>query len=546
LADIFFLQSLGLMVLAAAAALLLARFASVPSIVAYILAGLALGPGTGLLTVTEAIEVISEAGIVLLLFLVGLELSFEKIRDVGKVALVAGLGQIAFTVSTGYVLSRLLGFNSTESLILGTALTFSSTIVAVKLLTQKNELDSLYGRIAVGISLVQSLAVIVIVTFVSALGGAGEFDLPSIGGAIALSFLGMVALLATALASARWVLPRIFGWMSSSLEGLFIWSLSWCFLLVVAAQLLGLTIEIGAFIAGLSLAQLPYVLELRNRVRPLMNFFIAIFFTSLGVRMEVQSAIEAWFPALVLSVFVIVANSFFFMWVIARFGYGEGTAFRAGVSMAQVSEFSFILAALMLANGFIDETFLSIFTLVGLVTIAVSTYLILYNGELYERLRGSWFLRLFRARPDAEAVGEERPQALEGHVIVVGLNALGSLLIEELKRRGETVLAIDTDPRKLGRYTGHKLLGNVDNETVLKDANFHQAKLVVSALQIEDVNNLLAYRCRQEEIPCSIHAFDRSVVHELRLIGATHLMIPKNNGVRRMIEALRERGFVES
>jgi Kef-type K+ transport system membrane component KefB len=540
--DVFFIRSLGIMVVAAAAFVLVARVARIPSIVAYIVAGLALGPVTGVLEVTEAMDVISEVGIVLLLFLVGLELSLDKIRDVGRVAVVAGLGQVLFTAAGGFGLSYLLGFTTMESIFLATALTFSSTVVVVKLLTEKGEIDSLYGRIAVGIFLVQDLVVIVILTFLAGLGGAGTFDLASTAMGLLAAFGGMGLLLLVALFAARYLLPRLFGWVSSSLEALFIWSLSWCFLLVVGAEVLHLSIEIGAFVAGVSLAQLPYNQELRRRVRPLMNFFIAIFFTSLGVRMELGAALEQWFPALVLSLFVLIGNPVIFMWIIARLGYGERTSFLTSVTVAQISEFSFIFAAMGLATGLIDETILSVVAFVGLVTIAVSAYMILYNGEMYERLRGGWLLRPFHSA--AEPSADEGTPPLQSHIIVVGLNSLGERLVNELMRRGETVLAIDTDPLKLALLKCETLLGSVDHPSVLEEANLAGAKLVVSALQIEDTNNLLAYRCRALGVPCSIHAFDRSVVEELRSIGVNHLMVSKNNGIRRILLELRERGLL--
>ncbi|HUO87362.1 MAG TPA: cation:proton antiporter, partial [Thermoanaerobaculia bacterium] len=249
------LRQLGLILVAAAAALLLARLARVPSIVAYLVAGLALGPATGLLPVSEPLELIAEVGIALLLFLVGLELSLDKIRDLGKVAVIAGLGQVAFTAAGGFALAFALGFDPLASIFIGVALTFSSTVVVVKVLDQKRELDTLYGRISVGIFLVQDLVVIVALTLLAGLGRGREASLGAIGLGVLLAFAGMAALLATALFASRHLLPRLFGWAASSSQTLFVWSLAWCFLFVVAAEKLQLSLEIGAFLAGISLAQ---------------------------------------------------------------------------------------------------------------------------------------------------------------------------------------------------------------------------------------------------------------------------------------------------
>jgi Kef-type K+ transport system membrane component KefB len=415
-------------------------------------------------------------------------------------------------------------------------------VVVVKLLTEKKEIDTLYGRIAVGIFLVQDLVVIVILTFLAGLGGAEELSLGGTARSLALAFGGMGLLLAAALLAARFVLPRLFAWISSSLEGLFIWSLSWCFLLVIGAELLHLSVEIGAFVAGMSLAQLPYSHDLRRRVHPLMNFFIAVFFTSLGVRMELGEALAQWAPALLLSLFVLIGNPVIFMWIISRLGYGERTSFMTSVTVAQISEFSFIFAAMGLAAGLISEAILSVVAFVGLVTIAVSAYMILYNEPLYRLLRGTFAVRMFGANPEPDPEPEENP--LEGHVIVVGMNALGRRLVEGLVRRGDRVLAVDTDPEKLDGLESDTLLGNIDQPAVLEEARLNDARLVVSALQIESVNALLAYRCREAGVTCSIHAFDRSVVRELRELGANHLMVPKTLGIRRMVAELRRRGVV--
>ncbi|CAN5791189.1 cation:proton antiporter [soil metagenome] len=542
MADPTLLRSLGYILVAAAIVVVLAGRLKIPSIVAYIVTGLALGPLTGLLAVDEAIHLISEVGIALLLFLVGLELSLDKIKDVGKVAVVAGLGQVVFTAAGGLGLSLLLGFGFMEALFLATALTFSSTVVVVKLLDQKKELDSLYGRIAVGIFLVQDLVVIVVLTFLSGLGEPEAMEAAAMAKGLGMAFGGMGLLLVVALLASRFVLPRLFGWVSASPEALFIWSLFWCFLLVLGAELLGLSLEIGAFLAGISLAQLPYNQHLTRRVHPLMNFFLAVFFVSLGIQMEFAAASEHAISAVVLSLFVLIGNPFIFMWIIARAGYSERTSFLTSVTVAQISEFSFIFAALGLSAGLIDQSILSLIGLVGLATIAVSSYMILYNHALYEKISKWGLLRLFRAGQDEPA---EEGSPLHDHIIVVGMNALGVHIVEELLRRGETVVAIDTHPGKLGELPCPTVLGNAEYFSVLEEAGIAEAKLVVSALQIEDANSLIAYWCKREGVPSSIHAFDRSVVDELRNIGISHLMLSKNTGIKRIAAELRKEGVLE-
>jgi Kef-type K+ transport system membrane component KefB len=543
--DVPLIRDLGVILLASAAALLLARRLRIPSIIVYMVTGLILGPATGLLGVTGTVDLISHFGIALLLFIVGLELSLEKIRDVGRVAVLAGLGQVVFTAAGGVGLSLLLDFSLVEAVFIGTALTFSSTIVVVKLLDQKGHLDSLYGRIAVGIFLVQDLVVIVVLTFLAGLGTGEELTAASVTKGMLLAFGGMALLLGGAMLASRYVLPRVFGWMSASLEGLFILSLCWCFALVLAAEAMGLSLEIGAFLAGIALAQLPYNHELRRRVHPLMNFFIAIFFVSLGLQMQLGHAGAQWAPALVLSLFVLIGNPLIFLFIIAGLGYDVRTSFMTSVTVAQISEFSFIFAALGVTAGLIGDPVLSLVTVIGLVTIGVSSFMILYSDALFAKVERLGLLRPFHALSRAAEPPAQGEAPLEGHIIVVGMNSLGRMLVRELAARGEQVVAIDTDPRKLEELpAAAAILGSVDHASVLAEARLERARLLVSALQIEESNKLLAYRCRELGVPASIHAFDISVQRDLREIGVEHLILSKHAGIRQMAAALRTEGVL--
>jgi len=531
--------SIGVMIIAATVMMFVTRRLRIPSIVVYILTGLILGPiGFDLLSLPaghegghySAVAVAAELGIVLLLFLVGLELSLENIRSVGKVAVAAGIGQVVFTAVIGFAVALLLGFSTIEAIFLATALTFSSTVVVVKLLDQKKHLHRLYGRIAVGIFLVQDLVVIVVLTFLTGLGDPESASLSSILGGVGRSFLGVGLMLAIALLASRYLLVRPMAWAASSVETTLIWSLSWCFAFVVASEALSLSPEIGAFLAGLSLAQLPIAHDLRRRLHPLMNFFIAIFFISLGVQMELQAATAYWPAAIILSLFVLIGNPLIFMFIIARGGYSERTSFMTSVTVAQISEFSFIFAAVGLSAGLIGGPILSLITVIGLITIAVSSYMIMYSETLYDRVRRRGWLRPFRA---AQADDEETEETLSGHIIVVGMNAMGRRIAEQLHLRGETVLTIDTDARKLADLPLRTILGNMDYPAVAEEAFLNQAKLAISALHIEDSNTLLAYRCRQAGVPVSIHAFDASVVPDLEQLNVDYLIDPKKSWVQR-------------
>lgn len=535
------IADLALILVAAAVLVLATRPLRVPTIVAYIAAGLLLGPATGLLHDTETVELISEVGVALLLFLVGLELSIDKIRAVGKAVLLAGLAQLALTAGLAAGLGLALGMSMADAVFIGVALSFSSTVVVVKLLDRRRELGTLHGRLAVGILLVQDLVVAIVLTLLAGVGRSGqEVDPELVAEGVLRASLGMTALVVVAWAGARWVLPAVMEWMGRWLEGLFIWSLTWCFGFIVMAEALQLSVEIGAFVAGVTLAQLSYNHELIRRVNPLVNFFLAVFFVALGAHLDAVAAVRLWPVALAFTAFTLVVKPLLVAFLVSRFGYARRPSFLTGLALGQGSEFSFIMVALAAGVGLIGEDVSAIVALTGVLSIGVSAALIQAGGRVYAWLDRSGALGFLGGRHEEGPAGTE----LAGHIVVVGMNTLGRRLVEGFMERGELVLAIDTDPAKLHGLPCPTLLGNTDHPAVLEEAGVPRAKLVVSALQIEDANAMLAHRTVRLGVPCSIHAFDPSLVPELEKIGVTHVMVSKYDGIRQVAEALRAHGVM--
>lgn len=546
--DLTLIEVVGIMIVAAAASLLVLRLVNVPSIVVYIVVGLVMGAIFDVLPadmfageaddgVAETIRLIAEVGIALLLFLVGLELSFEKIRDVGGVATLMGLAQVALTGAGAFLITLLLGFALLPALFIAIAMTNSSTVLAVKLLEQKRQTHELHGHVAVGMNLAKDLVLIVVMTFLAALEPGEPFDLARKGGTLLLVFLGLGLMLGTAALASRYALARPFRWAARSPQTLLIWSLGWCFLFVVGSEVFGLSPAIGAFIAGLSLAQLDCADELRRRVHPLMSFFLAIFFIAIGAQMEIGGILAHGLATIALSVCVLVSVPLLSTWLLGRTGYSQRTSFLAGVSMAQVSELAFVLAAVGLAAGVVDQDLMSMIAMIGLITIVVSSYLILYNESLYARTHRFGLLTMLNARTTPEQ--EPTLDTMREHVIVIGMNALGQRIARDLHSRGEVVLAVDTDPTKLAEVPTRTLVGNVDHLSLLEAINLHEAKLVVSALQIEDTNRLLAYQCKQLGVPAAIHALDEETIAELRRLGVDRVIDSKAEGGRILEMQLR-------
>ena len=541
--EIQLLFDLGLIVMAASVFAFIGKVIRVPSLVGYITAGVFVGPILQWVEIDHSLELISELGIALLLFLVGLELSLKKIRDLGKVGLLLGSFQITLTGASAFILASLLGVAPVASIFIAGTLTFSSTVVVIKLLDKKGEMRRLYARISVALFLAQDIVIIIALTVLSGLGAETDFELGGIIKNVAVAFGGMSILLIVVLLSARYVLPLPFRWAANSPDTLFMWALCWCFLIVLLAHQFHLSLEIGAFLGGIAIAQLPIHGDLHRRLHPLMTFFIAIFLVTLGIRMEFGHLSTILPIAIVLCIFVLVAKPLIVFFILARMRFSEYTAFQTAIATAQVSEFSFILLALGASAGLIRSEIVSLGGLVGILTIAASSYMIIYSERIYEALTATGILRYFGAiqQPDTEANCK-----WANHIIVVGMNALGREIVARLNQSGESVLAIDTDPKKLeGLLPASTTIGNVEYESLVDEIALHKAKLVVSALQIEDVNHLLAYRCRNAGVPCAIHAFDVSMVEDLLDLGTAYLLMPAMDGVLRQRQVMRTEGVID-
>jgi len=539
--DLQLLLNLGFIVITAATFAFVGKLIRMPTIVGYILAGIVLGPVLHLVELDHSLELISELGIALLLFLVGLELSFAKVKDLGRVALILGGIQVLLTAIGGMLVAHFMGFAPMEAIFLGGTVTFSSTVVVIKLLDQKGVMNRLYARISIALFLAQDIVVIAALTVLTGFGGSEPLAPIELLINFSKAFGGMAVLLILALTAARYLLPKPFAWAARSPDTVFIWALCWCFLVVILAHQFHLSVEIGAFLAGIAIAQLPIHEDLHRRLHPLMTFFIAVFLVTLGIKMELSSFAAIWPAALGLSAFVLLIKPIIVFSILARMRFSEYTAFQTAIATGQVSEFAFILLALGATTGLIGANIVALGGLVGITTIALSSYLIIHSEALYAAIARTGLLKLLRAKqePDSEILRHR-----ENHIIVVGMNALGREIVKQLTVRNERVLAIDTDPKKLeGLGDADILIGNVEYQSVVEEVGLREARLVVSALQIEDTNHLLAYRCRSAKVPCAIHAFDLSVVNDLLDLDTSYLMMPAADGILQQRQLMQQEGI---
>lgn len=465
-----------------------------PLIVGFIGVGILVGPaGFDLVGSTESIELLAGLGIAILLFLVGLKLDPRHIRSTGPVALATGLGQVVFTSVFGFLIALALGIDTVPAIYVAVALTFSSTIIIVKLLSDKRELDDLHGRIAVGFLIVQDIVVVIALIVITAVGTAG-------GDGIGSELLGVLgkgtAFLVALIAIARWVLPPLLGRVARNRELLILFAVAWAVLAAAVGDMLGLSTEVGAFLAGFTLAATPYREAIASRLVSLRDFLLLFFFIDLGARLQLEETTGTLVEASVFSFFVLVGNPLIVLVIMGFMGYRKRTSFLAGLTVAQISEFSLILAALGLRLGHIDESILGLVTTVGLITIGLSTYLIIYSQPIFERL--SPLLSIFeRKHPRHGEVHADH----EGDVdaIVYGLGRHGSLIIRSLQDIGWNVLAVDLDPDGLRRASSlgcAVIYGDAEDPEFPLSLPLEQARWVVSTVPNIEVNISLLHGLR--------------------------------------------------
>jgi Kef-type K+ transport system membrane component KefB len=423
-----------------------------PLIVAFIATGLVAGPDLlALLQPADPIFVLAEIGIAVLLFLVGLKLDLHIVSTLGPVAVATGLGQVAFTAIMGFGICLALGFDVLASTYIAVALTFSSTIIIVKLLSDKREVDSLHGRIAIGFLIVQDIVVVLAMVALSALGaatGAKEAVPGGLAGTVAGSAAGIVAIGLFM----RYVAEPLLARVARVPELLVTFALAWAVLFAAIADWIGLGKELGGLAAGVSLASTPYREAIASRLASLRDFLLLFFFIALGAGMRTGTLGEQLPAALLLSAFVLIGNPVIVLAIMGYMGYRRRTGFLAGLTVAQISEFSLIFVAAGIAAGHIDESVLSIVTLVGLTTITLSTYMILYSERLYavaEPLLGAFE----RSVPYRERDVDDGSSRDAGHdVLLFGLGRYGLEVARILQKQGLRTFAIDFDPEVLRRW----------------------------------------------------------------------------------------------
>ncbi|MCW7754271.1 cation:proton antiporter [Desulfobotulus sp. H1] len=470
-----------------------------PLIIMFLATGILAGPSCfGIIHSYEQIELLAEIGIALLLFIVGLKLDLQLIRTTGPVALATGLGQIIFTSVIGFFIALALDMNWLSAAYVAVALTFSSTIIIVKLLSDKKEIDSLHGQIAIGFLIIQDIAAILALVALTTFGSSltteeGAWLSTFFIVAKGFGFLGCIAL------TMKYVLPILVRRLAHSLELLTLFAIAWAVFLGAASEVLGFSKEVGAFLAGVSLAPTDYRESIGARLTGLRDFLLLFFFIDLGARLEWDMVGSQLGAAIVFSIFVLIGNPLIVLIIMGYMGYRRRTSLLAGLTVAQISEFSLIVAALGLSIGHISGETVGLITLVGVVTIFLSTYMILYSSSLYEFF--SEPLKIFeRSIPYREMAIDTSEDSGDVDVILVGLGNYGSGLADYLLRREKSVLCVDFDPVVLDRWRERGvpvLYGDIADPDMHEHLPLNRTRWVLSTVRSREMNLALAHNLKE-------------------------------------------------
>lgn len=476
------LLQLAIIVCVAAVLGIAAKLLKQPTVLAYLVTGIAVALlGYFNLADRSVFQVFSDLGIMFLLFLIGLEINYASLTLVGRTAAIAGLAQVVVTAAIGFGIAVWMHFPFVAAAYIALALTFSSTVIVVKLLSDKRDLSSLYGKISVGVLLVQDVVAVLVL-----IGLAGVES----GGSVAWAGLALALAKGAALAAAmlwlgRKILPAIFDRIARSQELLFLTSLAWLFLVAAAASAIGFSIEIAGLLAGLALANSVEHFEIANKIRPLRDFFILIFFVILGSSIVLSNFKGLALPIVVFSLFVLVGNPLVVLVVLGLMGHRKRTSFLAGISIAQVSEFSLVLVALGVQLGQIGGDVLTIVTAVAIVTITLSTYLIMYGDELFAKFSG--VLSIFERENVREI--EEFEEGIRRPFVLVGCGRTGESIAVSLPKEKLLIVDMDPDVARKFRARGYAFIfGDVSDDEVFASAHIDEAKLVVSTSPVLEHN----------------------------------------------------------
>lgn len=511
----------GLVIGIAAVLALIGRGIRQPTIVAYLIAGIIAGPLVlGIINSTDLIKIFAHIGITFLLFVIGLSLDFRVLKQIGKVAIVTGISQFLITAVLGFLIAIKFGFSQIQASFLAIALAVSSTVVVMTLLSEKREIDTLHGKIAIGILIVQDfiavIALLLLPTF-----GQGVAFIPAIEQLVKGALLVAVVFAFTYL-----VIPGILTIAAKNQEVLFLFSVAWALLVASLFYWLGFSIEIGALIAGMSLASSKFSLEISGKIKGIREFFVIIHLVFFGSLLTGPINAQVISSTLIFSALVLIGNPLIIMAILRGFGYKKRTNFLTGLSVAQISEFSLIIVFLGFTSGLIGREILSLTILVALVTITISSFGIHYSQKIFNILSPA--LNIFDGK------GEKSEKLIklnkEYDIILIGYNRIGFNLVRAFEKAKKSYLIIDYNPKTIEELKDRNIpcvYGDANDSEFLDEIDLNRAKIVISTIPDLDTNLTIMNRFRNKDNPIFMPtSHDIPDTERLYKEGAIYVIMP--------------------
>src|SRR5260221_2138500 len=517
------------------------RMLKQPPMLAYIITGVLIGPIAILhLHNLDVLRTLSDVGISLLLFRFGLELKFSDLRSIGKVAMIAGVTQVLVTFIVAGILSIVLGFSQLESLYISIAVTLSSTVVLVKLLSEKGDNRSLYAKVSVGISLVQDFFAIIALILLS---GFRPHDSSELFIPLIILFLKSVILFTLIIWLGKVVLPKVIHIIARSQEILFLVSLAWVFGMsaLVSIPIIGFSIEIGGFVAGLALANSVENFQIIAKMRPLRDFFVIIFFIFLGMEMSVGHIALIIIPAIILFLFALTFKPLIVYCTMNFLGYRKRTSFLSASGLGQLSEFSLVLILLAYRLPYISANIVSLVTLACILSFLWATYCILYNNQLYKILEK--YLPVFGQEKNIEKIATSEFN-LSNHIILIGGTRMGETILSALGENPDDIIVVDFDPKVIESLRADgipALFGDIMDQEIQEIVQLDKAKLVVSTLSDLENNIFIikASHVAKKRVKVIVMAYDIDDAKKLYEEGADYVVLPHVAGGRQIAHTVK-------
>ncbi|MCD6591334.1 MAG: cation:proton antiporter [Candidatus Aenigmarchaeota archaeon] len=533
------LFDIGILIIVSAALAYIARALKQPIIIAYVVAGLIIGPmGLGIITNPEEISLMSELGIIFLLFSVGLEIDFRKFKSVGFISFVGGALQVTLMFILGFLTALFFGLGMLMGIYLGLLLALSSTMIATKLLVDKDEINTLHGRIMLGILLFQDIIAVVAIPVLKNMYSVFSFEF---FGSIIFRGLGLFAI---AILLNKFFFPKILDYAAERHEMLFITAIANCFFFIGASYVLGFSVTIGGFIAGLSMANFPYNVEIAGEIHSLRDFFLIIFFSTLGMQLNFF-VIEAMFPMFVTLLLLTVFLKPIILGVMYLLsGYGGRTSTYIGLGLGQASEFMFIIAAEEFMLGHISHDFYSLLISIVVVSMITTPYLATIRNSVYNLFAKIKLPKRHIFHPRSIHEIENPPvEEVSEHIVIFGAHRMGEKIVQHLKDMDESFIVVERDPeivKELGKRGIYCVYGDAENEDILKKVSVSKAKLIIITIPYADISSFVIRKAKRTNPKIKILARAHSEIDAERLYraGADIVIIPEFVSAERMIKKL--------